>query len=80
MGSFFLFIFDCQQIFFNELVSRYPKWRFTMTIEIDKRSILLRKWKFGDEEDLVKCANNLDVPRFFKNSFPYPYTLKDAHC
>ncbi|MDQ1771853.1 GNAT family N-acetyltransferase [Labilibaculum sp. A4] len=50
-----------------------------MAAEIDKGCILLRKWKFGDEEDLVKSASDLDVSRFLKNSFPYPYTHKDAH-
>ncbi|WP_321322372.1 GNAT family protein [Labilibaculum sp.] len=49
-----------------------------MTAEIDKSCVFLRKWKFGDEEDLVKYANDLDVSRFLKDSFPYPYTLRDA--
>ena len=49
-----------------------------MITKTDEICIQLRKWKTGDEKDLVKHASDLDVVRFLKNSFPYPYTHSDA--
>jgi RimJ/RimL family protein N-acetyltransferase len=39
---------------------------------------LLRPWRKGDEESLVKYANNRKVSIHLRDRFPYPYTLKDA--
>ncbi len=50
-----------------------------MITEIDKSCIVLRKLEPRDEKDLVKYASNPDVVRYLRNSFPYPYTHKDAH-
>lgn len=50
-----------------------------MITGIDKSCIVLKKLKFGDERDLVKYASDSDVVYFLRNSFPYPYTLRDAH-
>ncbi len=50
-----------------------------MITEIDSRCIVVRKFEAGDEEDLIKNATDTAVVRFLKNSFPYPYTLRDAH-
>jgi ribosomal-protein-alanine N-acetyltransferase len=49
-----------------------------MITEIDKRCIVLKELKPGDEQDLVKYASHPDVARFLRDSFPYPYTLRDA--
>ena len=45
-------------------------------IKSDKFSI--REWKWGDEESLVKHANNFNVSRNLRNHFPYPYSINDA--
>jgi [ribosomal protein S5]-alanine N-acetyltransferase len=39
---------------------------------------ILRRWQKGDEIALVKYANNYNVWRNVRDSFPYPYTPKDA--
>lgn len=53
-----------------------PLLRF---MEIQLKNSLLRVWETGDEQSLVKNANNLNVTKNLKDSFPYPYTLDDAH-
>ncbi|MCW8955664.1 MAG: GNAT family N-acetyltransferase [Gammaproteobacteria bacterium] len=40
--------------------------------------IILRKYKKSDANRLVDLANNENVSRFLVNTFPYPYTIKDA--
>jgi RimJ/RimL family protein N-acetyltransferase len=40
--------------------------------------ITLRPWKEGDEENLVKYANNRNVARNLSDLFPHPYTPGDA--
>jgi ribosomal-protein-alanine N-acetyltransferase len=40
--------------------------------------ILLREWRRGDIEMLVKLANNKNIADNLRDRFPYPYTLKDA--
>ena len=39
----------------------------------------LRRWQAGDELSLVKYANNYQIWRNVRDSFPHPYTLEDAH-
>src|SRR5688500_13940703 len=39
---------------------------------------LLRPWRTGDEESLVRHANNRNVWRNLRDAFPHPYTLADA--
>ncbi|MFN4145752.1 MAG: GNAT family N-acetyltransferase [Runella sp.] len=45
-----------------------------------KVPINLRCWQRGDEAALVKYANNYNIWRNLRDSFPYPYTLKDAEA
>jgi len=40
--------------------------------------VVLRPWKRGDESQIVELANNLNVTRYLRESFPSPYTLQDA--
>jgi RimJ/RimL family protein N-acetyltransferase len=40
--------------------------------------IHLRPWKRGDEDDLVKHANNQNIASYLTDAFPHPYTLQDA--
>lgn len=40
--------------------------------------LVLRAWMPGDEESLVKYANNRKVSIHLRDRFPHPYTLKDA--
>ncbi|MDZ5725656.1 GNAT family N-acetyltransferase [Acetobacterium carbinolicum] len=39
----------------------------------------LREWKLSDAESIVPLANNEKIARNLRNTFPYPYTLDDAH-
>ncbi|KNZ41589.1 GNAT family N-acetyltransferase [Acetobacterium bakii] len=39
----------------------------------------LRDWKLNDAESIVPYANNPKVAGNLRNTFPYPYTLDDAH-
>ena len=38
----------------------------------------LRRWQTGDEATLAKYANNYQVWRCVRDSFPHPYTLQHA--
>lgn len=38
-----------------------------------------RDWKLSDAESIVPLANNVKVAGNLRNTFPYPYTLDDAH-
>ncbi len=44
----------------------------------DFKPISLRRWQVGDEAALVKYANNMNIWRNVRDSFPYPYTQADA--
>lgn len=39
----------------------------------------LRDWKLSDAESIVPLANNQKIAGNLRNTFPYPYTLDDAH-
>lgn len=39
---------------------------------------LLRPWRAGDADALVKYANNPNIARNLRDRFPHPYTLRDA--
>ncbi len=41
-------------------------------------NLLLRPWQRGDEPALVKHGNNRKVWINLRDSFPYPYTMRDA--
>lgn len=45
-------------------------------IELDRAN--LRRWREGDEEALVRHANNRKIWRNLSDAFPYPYTYLDA--
>ena len=52
-----------------------------MEVKMEKQmtqKYLLRKWREGDEDSIVKYANNTEVSKFLKDSFPSPYTYSDA--
>ena len=49
-----------------------------MLPKVEKQNIVLRKWRSGDEDAIVKHANNYEVVKYLKDSFPYPYTHADA--
>lgn len=38
----------------------------------------LREWRSGDEESLVRHANNRRIWRNLRDGFPHPYTFEDA--
>lgn len=40
--------------------------------------INIRPWKEGDEDSLVKYANNKNIARNLRDFFPHPYTMSDA--
>jgi RimJ/RimL family protein N-acetyltransferase len=47
-------------------------------MEFELRKSILRPWKAGDEESLVRNANNRAIWRNLRDAFPHPYTLADA--
>ena len=47
-----------------------------MELKLSKST--LREWKPGDEEPLVRHANNRKVWRNLRDAFPHPYTVADA--
>jgi RimJ/RimL family protein N-acetyltransferase len=50
-----------------------------MVMEITLRTCVLRRWNTGDEESLVRHANNRRVWINLLDGFPHPYTSADAH-
>lgn len=44
----------------------------------DTQSFTLRKWEYTDAEALAAAANNPNIARNLRNTFPSPYTLADA--
>ena len=38
----------------------------------------LRRWRAEGHRSLVRHANNINVSRYLRDRFPYPYTRKDA--
>ncbi len=47
-------------------------------MEINLGHFLIRDWRHGDEESLVRHANNPKIWRNVRDRFPHPYTLDDA--
>ena len=47
-------------------------------MEINLGNGLIREWRHGDEESLVRHANNPKVAQNLRDRFPHPYTLADA--
>ncbi|HEX8090628.1 MAG TPA: GNAT family N-acetyltransferase [Blastocatellia bacterium] len=48
-----------------------------MELKLSRSTI--RNWRRGDEESVVRHANNRKIWRNLRDMFPYPYTLKDAN-
>lgn len=49
-----------------------------MVLEIKLDQVLLRDWRPGDEDPLVRYANNRNIWINLHDCFPHPYTLADA--
>ena len=47
-------------------------------MEIILANAKLRRWRAGDEESLVRQANNQRIWRNLRDRFPNPYTMEDA--
>jgi RimJ/RimL family protein N-acetyltransferase len=47
-------------------------------MKIETERLVLRPWRTGDEEALVRHANNRKVWINLRDRFPHPYTLQDA--
>ena len=47
-------------------------------MELKLSRSVLREWKPGDEESLVRHANSRRIWRNLRDAFPHPYTLADA--
>jgi RimJ/RimL family protein N-acetyltransferase len=47
-------------------------------MQIDLSGYLIRSYKLSDKDALIKYANNQNVSKNLRDSFPYPYTEKDA--
>ena len=47
-----------------------------MQIDIDEYKI--RSYRKSDKDSIIKYANNINVSRNLRDSFPFPYTKKDA--
>ncbi len=49
-----------------------------MHIEIDAWQV--RSWRQGDQDAIVRYANNRNVWRNLRDYFPHPYTMRDANA
>src|SRR3954454_4664823 len=47
-------------------------------MRLETERLVLRPWRKGDEESLVRYANNLKVWINLRDHFPHPYTMEDA--
>jgi len=45
---------------------------------IEGSSCCLRNFVLGDEKEMVEVANNKNIWRNLRNTFPHPYTIQDA--
>lgn len=41
-------------------------------------NFILRKWQYDDAAEILKAANNPDIAKNLRNTFPNPYTIEDA--
>ena len=60
-------------------VERRAAESFSVVIPTSDPNCVLRPWREGDQEDLVRHANNRKVWRNLTHMFPHPYTLADAN-
>ncbi len=47
-------------------------------LDVGACGAILRPWQRGDEESLVRYANNVNVWKNLRDAFPHPYTRADA--
>lgn len=47
-------------------------------MELKLTRCTIRPWRHGDEASLARYANNRNIWRNLRDTFPHPYTLKDA--
>jgi ribosomal-protein-alanine N-acetyltransferase len=52
--------------------------RDAMELELSRSTI--RDWRKGDEDSLVRHANNVKIWRNVRDAFPHPYTRPDAEA
>ena len=50
----------------------------TLTVELKLTKSTIRPWRTGDEDSLVRHANNPKIWRNLRDAFPHPYTLENA--
>jgi len=65
-------------MFFTELEWRVIIYKFKHSLSVETQTVILREWKSGDAQAIVMHANNKNIARFLRDSFPSPYTLVDA--
>lgn len=53
---------------------------YNCVLELLLEKCLIRPWRAGDEESLVRHANNRNVWRNLRDIFPSPYTMADARA
>jgi len=51
-----------------------------MSIRLETERLVLRPWQTGDEEALVRHADNRRIWLTLRDLFPFPYTLDDARA
>ncbi len=61
-----------------ETPQRYTEIRVEIEMELKLSKCTLRPWQEGDEESLVRHANNRKIWRNVRDVFPHPYTHTDA--
>ena len=49
-------------------------------MELRGERCVLRRWRARDLGSLIHHANNINVSRFLRDRFPYPYTRRDARA
>ena len=49
-----------------------------MPMPLEGRQCLVRPWRSGDVEAIVKHANNINVAKQLRDRFPHPYTRRHA--
>ena len=49
-----------------------------LNMEMKGGKFIIRDWRKGDEESVVKHANNINVSRHLRDHFAYPYTMENA--
>lgn len=42
------------------------------------KEFILRKWHYDDAENIADAADNPNIAKYLRNTFPSPYTLDDA--